>query len=46
MAGRIVLVDLSVANALDRRYRDHMSRYKEFADAVGRAVVLRITTRW
>jgi iron complex outermembrane receptor protein len=45
-AGRIVLVDLSVHNALDRRYRDHMSRYKEFADAPGRVVVLKLTSEW
>ncbi len=46
LAGRVLLLDLDLRNALDRRYRDHMSRYKEFADAVGRAVVLRVTTRW
>ena len=37
-------VDLSVRNLLDARYRSFMSRYKEFALAPGRAVVLRVTT--
>jgi iron complex outermembrane receptor protein len=37
----VLLVDLSVRNVFDARYRDFMSRYKEFADAAGRAVVLR-----
>ncbi len=46
LGGRILQLDLDVRNALDRRYRDHLSRYKEFADAVGRAVVVRVTTRW
>jgi iron complex outermembrane receptor protein len=37
-------VDLSLRNAFDVRYRSFMSRYKEFADAPGRALVLRVST--
>ncbi|CAA9300414.1 MAG: hypothetical protein AVDCRST_MAG11-786 [uncultured Gemmatimonadaceae bacterium] len=37
-------VDLSVRNVLDARYRSFMSRYKEFALAPGRAMVLKVTT--
>lgn len=36
-------VDVSVRNLLDSRYRDFMSRYKHFADAAGRALVLRVS---
>jgi iron complex outermembrane receptor protein len=39
-----VTVDLSVRNAFNVRYRSFMSRYKEFADGPGRAVVLRVST--
>ncbi|HKH91984.1 MAG TPA: TonB-dependent receptor, partial [Gemmatimonadaceae bacterium] len=39
-----VTVDLSVRNLFDTRYRSFMSRYKEFADGPGRAVVLRVST--
>jgi iron complex outermembrane receptor protein len=39
-----VTVDLSLRNALNTRYRSFMSRYKEFADAPGRALVLRVST--
>jgi iron complex outermembrane receptor protein len=35
-------VDVSVRNLLNSRYRDFMSRYKEFADAAGRALVVRV----
>ncbi len=35
-------VDLTLRNALDVRYRSFMSRYKGFADAPGRAMVLRL----
>jgi iron complex outermembrane receptor protein len=42
----LVSVDLAVKNALNARYRDFMSRYKEFADAGGRAVVLRVSADW
>lgn len=38
-----LLVDLSVRNALDAEYRSFLSRYKAFAFAPGRAVVLRVT---
>ena len=37
-------VDLTVRNLLDARYRSFMSRYKEFALAPGRGVVVRVTT--
>ncbi|WP_396215554.1 TonB-dependent receptor [Gemmatimonas sp.] len=40
----LVHVDLSVRNLTNHRYRDFMSRYKEFADAAGRAIVLRLST--
>lgn len=36
-------VSLSVNNALDRRYRDYLSRWRLFADDPGRDVVLRVT---
>jgi len=36
-------VDLVVRNLTDRRYRPFLSRYKEFADAPGRAVQLRVS---
>jgi iron complex outermembrane recepter protein len=39
-----VAVDLSIRNLLNTRYRSFMSRYKEFADGPGRAVVLRLST--
>ncbi len=39
----LVHVDLAVRNLLDARYRDFMSRYKEFADAAGRAFVIRFS---
>jgi iron complex outermembrane receptor protein len=40
----LISVDLSVRNATNARYRDFMSRYKEFANAAGRALVLRVST--
>jgi len=43
---RVLVVDLAVRNLLDARYRSFMSRYKEFADGPGRAVVLRVTTEF
>jgi iron complex outermembrane receptor protein len=46
VGSRVLLLDLGVRNALDQRFRDHMSRYKEFADGLGRGVILRVTTRW
>jgi iron complex outermembrane receptor protein len=47
LAGAQVLVlDVGVRNVLDVRYRSFMSRYKEFADGPGRALVLRVTTEF
>jgi len=40
----LISVELTVRNATNARYRDFMSRYKEFADAAGRAFVLRVST--
>ena len=42
----VVTVDVAARNLFDVRYRSFMSRYKEFALAPGRAVVLRLTTSW
>lgn len=39
----LVHLDVSVRNALNARYRDFMSRYKEFADAAGRSIVVRLS---
>lgn len=39
----LVHVDVSVRNLFDTRYRDFMSRYKVFADAAGRAFLLRVS---
>jgi iron complex outermembrane recepter protein len=39
----LIHVDLSVRNLFNTRYRDFMSRYKEFADAAGRTLVLRLS---
>lgn len=36
-------IDVSVRNLLNARYRDFMSRYKEFADAAGRTLIVRIS---
>ena len=44
IAGRTTHLDLRVRNATDRRYRDFLNRYKEFAYAPGANVVLRATT--
>lgn len=38
-----VAIDLTVRNALDVRYRNFLSRYKEFALGPGRALVLRVS---
>jgi hypothetical protein len=46
VGGRPAVVDLSVRNLLNAAYRDHLSRYKEFAQAMGRAVVVRVTVGW
>ena len=42
-AGRVMTVDITARNIGNVRYRDYMSRYKEFADALGRSVVLRVS---
>jgi iron complex outermembrane receptor protein len=34
---------LAMRNALDRRYRDYLSRYRLFVDETGRDIVLRLT---
>jgi outer membrane receptor protein involved in Fe transport len=44
LGGRSTGVDLRVRNATNQRYRDFLSRYKEFAYAPGTNVVLRLTT--
>jgi iron complex outermembrane recepter protein len=46
VGARVLIVDVSVRNAFDQRYRSFMSRYKEFADGAGRVVVLRLTTEF
>ncbi len=47
MAGpRVLLVDVAVRNLADTPFRSFMSRYKEFADGPGRALVLRVTTEF
>jgi iron complex outermembrane receptor protein len=43
---QVLVVDVGVRNVLDVRYRSFMSRYKEFADGPGRALVLRVTTEF
>lgn len=40
----LINVDVTLRNATNARYRDFMSRYKEFANAAGRALVLRVST--
>jgi|GEM_PF-5335118 len=39
---RLLTVDVTLRNITNTRYRDYMSRYKEFADAPGRAIVMRV----
>jgi iron complex outermembrane receptor protein len=39
----LVHVDVAVRNLFDARYRDFMSRYKAFADAAGRTLVVRLS---
>ncbi len=39
----LVHVDMSVRNVLNTRFRDFMSRYKEFADGAGRALIVRVS---
>jgi len=40
----VLTIDVSLRNALDTSYRSFMSRYKAFALAPGRMLVLRVTT--
>jgi iron complex outermembrane recepter protein len=40
----VLMVDLSVRNVFDTSYRSFMSRYKRYALAPGRMLVLRVTT--
>lgn len=42
VASRPIEISLSVHNALDRAYRDYLSRYKLFIDNPGRDIVLRV----
>jgi outer membrane receptor protein involved in Fe transport len=42
--GRNARVDLGIRNAANRRYRNFMSRYKEFSLEPGRNLILRIST--
>lgn len=44
LIGRLTRLDLRARNATNRRYRDFLSRYKEFSYAPGANVVLRLTT--
>ena len=46
LGGRLVRLDLRVRNATNTRYRDYLSRYKEFALDAGRNVVLRVVTEF
>ena len=42
--GRAVAVDLQLRNVLDTSYREHLSRYKEFALDPGRNLLMRVST--
>ncbi|HKA58411.1 MAG TPA: TonB-dependent receptor, partial [Gemmatimonadales bacterium] len=42
--GRMVRVDVALRNALDKSYRNFLSRYKEFADDPGRNLIVRLST--
>ncbi len=44
--GQTLYVDVGVRNVFDAAYRDFMSRYKAYALAPGRNVVLRVTSRF
>jgi outer membrane receptor protein involved in Fe transport len=44
LLGRDTRIDLGIRNAANRRYRDFMSRYKEFALEPGRNIMLRLST--
>jgi iron complex outermembrane receptor protein/hemoglobin/transferrin/lactoferrin receptor protein len=42
--GRQARIDVGIRNAANRKYRDFMSRYKEFALEPGRNIMLRLST--
>ncbi len=44
--GRSWTLDLAVRNVANTRYRDFLSRYKEFALNPGRNITLRVATAW
>ena len=44
--GRSWTLDLAVRNVANKRYRDFLSRYKEFALNPGRNITLRVATSW
>src|SRR6266550_2679047 len=44
--GRSWTLDLAVHNVANKRYRDFLSRYKEFALNPGRNITLRVATAW
>jgi len=44
--GRSWTIDLAVRNVANKRYRDFLSRYKEFALNPGRNITLRVATAW
>ena len=44
--GRSWTIDFAVRNVANRRYRDFLSRYKEFALNPGRNITLRVATTW
>lgn len=43
-SGRTLAVDVQLRNALDTAYRDHLSRYKDFAPDPGRNLLVRLST--
>jgi len=44
MLGRQTRIDIGIRNAENRKYRDFMSRYKEFALEPGRNIMLKLST--
>ena len=44
LLGRATRIDIGVRNAANRKYRDFMSRFKEFALEPGRNITLRLST--
>ncbi|MBX3173699.1 MAG: TonB-dependent receptor [Gemmatimonadaceae bacterium] len=46
LGSRVFIVDASLRNAFDTEFRSFMSRYKEFANGPGRALILRVTTEF